>query len=300
MMVGIEWLVLLLALATAVYLGITTLRGGSGGADAGYLAQVGRQPERPVASRPRLGPIGRRLVRAGVGGPPEAHFFVVASFAVLVGLQVLDWLPEVPLASVIATVLVGYLPWAALGEAGRLRANRLEEHLANALRVAAGTAEAGASLTQALSSAAVVSPPLLRRELEQVLSRLTLGASPSDAMAPLQERFDSEGVRLVTLALAAKARVGGPLAPLLTAIADTLGDRLRHQRQVRAQLSGARYSAVAMMLLPYAAAPIVVWLQPGWFDALRTSTLGNLALFVAILAQAVGMLWIWRILSREL
>ena len=59
-------------------------------------------------------------------------------------------------------------------------------------------------------------------------------------------------------------------------------------------------TAVVVVILPYAVAPALAWLQPGWFDTLRRLPLGPVILFSAVMIQLVGALWIWRILRREL
>ena len=80
----------------------------------------------------------------------------------------------------------------------------------------------------------------------------------------------------------------------------TLRDRWRQQRQVRAQLAGARMTALVVIVLPYIVAPVLAYLQPGWFQTLANLPLGPSILFFAVMIQLTGALWIWRILAREL
>ena len=99
--------------------------------------------------------------------------------------------------------------------------------------------------------------------------------------------------------IAAKVDAGGELSPVLRSLNETLRDRSRQQRQVRAQLAGARLTAIAVVILPYLLAPLLAWLQPGWFGMLFSSNLGSAMLFIAVMLQIVGLLWLWHILERE-
>lgn len=243
---------------------------------------------------------GRRLRAAGLSGPPEAYMLGLSSLVTLVSYLVLQLLPAVPVAAIVGGAFAAYIPWACVTELARRRANRVEQQLTDAIDLAAGTLHAGSSLVQALTSAASVSRQPLSAELDEVLRRLSLAMPLDRAFARFNERYDSEGVRLFSVALAAKAQAGGELAPLLRALNETLRDRWRQQRQVRAQLAGARVTAMLVVFLPYAVAPVLAYLDPGWFDTLGRLPLGPAILFFAVMMQLVGALWIWRILAREL
>ena len=94
--------------------------------------------------------------------------------------------------------------------------------------------------------------------------------------------------------------IGIPATGTLKSLNETLRDRWRQQRQVQSQLAGARVSGLAIAALPYLFAPALIWLRPDWFRTLVEHPLGMPLLFAAVLLQLVGLLWLWRILSREL
>ena len=204
-----------------------------------------------------------------------------------------------PLVAVVGFALAIYLEWSAVAGLARRRAFRFEQQLVDAIDLMAGILDAGGTLTQSLRSAGSASEQPLRGEFEEAFSRLGLGMSIQRALAQMVERYDGEGVRLFSQTLAAKLEVGGELSPLLRLVTETLRDRARLQRQLRAQLTGARLTAIAVVILPYVVAPLLAWLQPGWFGPLFSGTLGPALLLIAVMLQIIGVLWLWHILEME-
>jgi len=245
-------------------------------------------------------PLERRVRAAGLTGPPVAY--VLAAGALAAGLGLLIWrvVPAVPFGWLLGASLGLYLPWTTLVGWAKRRSHRFEQRLIDAIDLMTATLQSGGTLTQALRAAGAASEPPLRGEFEEAVRRLTLGMPVDRAFRRMAERYDGEGVRLFVLTLAAKQQVGGDLTPVLRALNETLRDRSRQQRQVRAQLAGTRVSAFVVAALPYVLVPLLWWLLPEWFVILIRHPLGPPLLFVAVLVQIAGLLWLRRILSREL
>jgi len=254
-------------------------------------------PSAPAPTRVRL---ERHLRAAGLNGPVEAYLLALSALVAAAGYWVLRAMPDVPAAAAVAAGFTAYLPVAVVKELARRRANRIERQLTDAIDLATGTLQSGCNLTQAIATAASGASQPLKGEFETILQRVSLAMPLDRALGSFAERYDSEGVKLFALALTAKSQVGGELAPVLRSLNETLRDRWRQQRQVRAQLAGARMTALVVIVLPYVVAPVLAYLQPGWFQTLADLPLGPSILFFAVMIQLTGALWIWRILAREL
>jgi len=258
---------------------------------------AGDVPEEPTTID--MGRLDRRLRAAGLPGPSEAYLFTASLIAAAVSFVLLGLLPALPVVAALGLALTLYAEWTAVAALARRRARRFEQQLVDAIDLMAGTLQAGGNLTQSLRSAGDASPQPLRGEFGEAFRRLALGMSIRRALAQMVESYDCEGVRLFSQTLTAKLEAGGELAPVLRALNETLRDRLRQQRQVRAQLAGARLTAVAVVILPYLLAPILQWMQPGWFTMLFASSFGTSLLFIAVMLQIIGLLWLWHILEKE-
>lgn len=283
---------------------------------AGYLAAdgyrriLGRRRERQHLARlagggpqdppgPADGLISRRLTAAGAAGPPEVYVLAAGVLAASVGLVTARLIPSVLPAGFMGMAVTLYLAWTVMNEWAGIRARRFEQRLIDAIDRMTGTLGAGGTFTQALSGAASASDGPVRLEFEEALRRLALGMSVDRAFGRMVERYRGEGVTLFTLTLAARQQTGGDIVPTLAALNGTLRDRWRQQRELRAQLGGARMTAIAGVLLPYALAAVLTWQQPHWLDALTTSPLGRPLIFLAVMLQMVGILWTWHILNRK-
>lgn len=297
----VEAVVLLLSLVAVIYLSADLLRGRMRERnEREILDRLAPDAPTTIIVPVEAGLVERKLRAAGLKGPAEAYVFAVSLLAAGVSVLLLRVLPALPLVALIGFAFALYLPWTAVNEWGKHRARNFERLLIEAIDLMSGALFAGSNLTQALRSAGSVAEEPVRGAFHEIDRRLTLGMPLHRAMGHMIDAFDGEGVRLFTQTLAAKSQAGGDLAPVLRSLNETLRDRWRQQRQVQAQLAGARISATAVAALPYLFAPVLVWMRPDWFKTLIDHPLGAPLLFFAVLLQMIGILWLWRILSREL
>jgi len=296
----VEVIVLVAALLVAALLVADFVRRrGRERSERELLEQLTDEQAQTVSSPPP-GVIEKRLRAAGLSGPPEAYLFATSLLAAAVTLIVLRFFPEWPIAALIGVAFACYLPWAAIAEWARRRARKFEEYLTESLDLMSGALHAGGNLTQALRAAGAASEPPVRREFDEVVRRVGLGMPLDRAFDRMVTGYPCEGVKLFSQTLIAKQQAGGNLTPVLKSLNETLRDRWRQQRQVQAQLAGARLTGIAGVLLPYVLIPILLWLEPQWFVTLRHHPLGPPVVFLAVMLQLLGMLWLWRILNREL
>lgn len=267
-------------------------------AEQEHVRQLSGEEPDELAERGRT-MFARRLSAAGLPGPPEAHLFAVSVMSALVSMALLRLLPDFPVAALVGGAFAMYLPWMVVTQVARKRANRFERQLIDVIDLTSGTLQAGGNLLQALRNGSVSAKQPLKGEFEDALRAVSVGMPMDRAFGRIADRYDSSGIKLFTLTLAAKIQTGGDLVPLLRSLNETLRDRWRQQRQVRAQLSGARMTAIGAVILPYVLAPVLAWMQPGWFGVLLADPIGPPLLFLAFLLQMIGVLWLWRVLARE-
>lgn len=299
---SVERLLLLVALAVAVGLALDPLRAWRRRRlEDGHVRRLAAQPARRAgteAAAPNA--LVRRLTAAGLSGPVEAYLLGVTLWASLVSWVLSLPFADLPAIPVAGFLLAAYVPWAALEAMASRRSRQFEQQLTGAIDLMTSVLQSGGTLLQALSTAARSSQAPLSTEFDEAARRIAVGMPLRRALRRMREQFDGEGVRLFVLTTAAKADAGGQLTPVLQALNETLRDRWRQQRQVRAQLAGSRFVTAVVVALPYLLAPMLNWMQPGWFDLLLNHPLGPTLLAIAVMFQMTGVLWMWRILSREL
>ena len=236
------------------------------------------------------------LRRAGFELPVVAFLLAVVLFAGGVAFLVWALIPQVPLAALLAGMLALFMPFSLVTSSAHRRARKFLEKLVDAIDVMCAALDGGEPPSNALASAAVSAEEPARREMREAHQRLQLGFSVRRSFSRMVERYDSEGVRLITQTLIVKWQAGGDLAPVLRSVNQIARELLRHERELRSQLSGAQASAILIAILPYLLLPFFIWKRPEWFQELTTNPLGLKLLTAAILLQFVGFLWLRRLM----
>lgn len=124
---------------------------------------------------------------------------------------------------------------------------RYETQLAEALDLMVGALRAGVGIVEALSAGAARVGRPLRPLLRDMVERLRVGDSPTDALTSLGRAVPLESYRLTGLTLAASWEGGGGYADALAGVGRTTRERLALRRRLNSQSLEARTS-VAIVL----------------------------------------------------
>jgi len=251
------------------------------------------------AEERRPGRLGRRLRAAGLALPAWAFVAAVLVAAAAFGLMVWAVLPQIAIAGVLAAILAAWVPFSMIEASAYRRARKFLEKLVDAVDVMCAALDGGEPPPNALATAAAAAEPPAKAELRESYQRIQIGFSVRRSFARMVERYDSEGVRLITQTLVVKWQAGGDLSPVLRSVNQVARERLRQDRELRTHLAGAQASAVMTALLPYLLLPVFVWKRPDWFRDLTGSALGLQLLTAAVLLQFVGFLWLRRLMRVQ-
>jgi len=242
------------------------------------------------------GRLERLLRGAGLALPVWLFLIAVALFVLAVGFGVWAAIPQLPLAAVLAGILAAYLPFSLVEAAAHRRARRFLEKFVDAVDVMCAALDGGEPPANALATAAISAEEPAKSEIREAHQRLQVGFSVRRSFARMIERYDSEGLRLLTQTMIVKWQAGGDLSPVLRSVNQIARERLRHDRELRTHLAGAQASAVLTAILPYLLLPFFLWKRPEWFHEIVGTPLGLQLLTIAILLQFVGMLWLRRLM----
>ena len=242
------------------------------------------------------GRLERLLRGAGLALPVWLFLIAVALFVLAVAFGVWAAIPQLPLAAVLAGILAAYLPFSLVEAAAHRRARRFLEKFVDAVDVMCAALDGGEPPANALATAAISAEEPAKSEIREAHQRLQVGFSVRRSFARMIERYDSEGLRLLTQTMIVKWQAGGDLSPVLRSVNQIARERLRHDRELRTHLAGAQASAVLTAILPYLLLPFFLWKRPEWFHEIVGTPLGLQLLTIAILLQFVGMLWLRRLM----
>ncbi len=140
------------------------------------------------------------------------------------------------------------------------------------LQLLTSTLRSGYGLLQALDSVAQEAAEPARTEFRRVLLEIRVGRDLSAALRALSDRMRSQDFAWVVGAIEINREIGGDLAAVLDSTAETIRERQRVHRQVRALTAEGRLSGYILTALPVVVALAMRVHQP---EGLRPAHVGH-------------------------
>lgn len=226
----------------------------------------------------------------------EALFFYVIAFVVfsLLALLLGGLFPFV-----IALVLTGLGPPAVLSFMASQRQRKFTSQLPDTLTLLAGTLRAGYSLLQGVEAVAQEVEDPMGRELRRVLAEARLGRPLEEALDDAAQRMSSADFEWAVMAIRIQREVGGNLAELLDTVAETMLQRERLRREIRALTAEGRMSAIVLGLLPVGLGLAMWGMNPDYMRPLFHKSIGQALLIGATLLALVGFYWMKKVIEIE-
>jgi tight adherence protein B len=277
---------------------VTALRLAGGQAAAGVAAEppsVSQVTERMAAAADAF--LERRGRRQGLATALEVAAislrtgeFVVLVVAVTLVVALLGAVVAGALGLIVGLVLVPLIARVIVERMVRRRRERFGEQLPDNLQLLTSTLRSGYGLLQALDNLAREAPEPARSEFGRVLLEIRVGRDPGAALHALAARMASDDFDWVVGAIDINREVGGDLAMVLDNVAETIRERQRLFRQMRALTAEGRISAYVLTALPPFLMLAMAVINPDYLAGL-TSGFG-----VVLLVAGTGMLvvgWVW-------
>lgn len=179
------------------------------------------------------------------------------------------------------------------------RQAKFAEQLPDTLQMLAGSMRAGHSLLRAVDGAAEEAEAPMSEELRRVVNETRIGRDLIDSMLDTAGRMKSQDFLWVTQAIETQREVGGNLAELLQNVNETILDRAKLARQVKALSAEGKTSAIVLVALPIVMLVLISWLNPKYGSIFFTTVQGWIMLAVAAVLLAIGSLWLMRLIKPK-
>ncbi len=266
-------------------------------ADARSLVQraLGDKQARTISHSPWITQLRLELDVAEVPIGLEQLAALVALAMVVVG-----WLLVTETASLLAAPLALVVP--AVGYfALRSRADRqrrtFSEQLPDNLQVIASAMRAGQTFVGSLQAVVDDAPEPSARELKRAVTDEALGVPLQDALGQVTERMKSEDFQHLAIVAGLQRDTGGNTAEVIDLVADTIRGRIEIRRLVRGLTAQGRLAGLVLSGLPVGLLLLISLVNPTYAHPLFHSTLGLIALGVALTLMVSGSLIIRRIVN---
>jgi Flp pilus assembly protein TadB len=208
------------------------------------------------------------------------------------------------LGGLIGALLGAVLGWFAAGLYRRVREQRRKQafadQLPDSLQMIASSLRSGFSLAQAIDAVVQESSPgPLTVELGRAMGEVRLGADLNEAMERAAERVESEDLAWAVMAMRIQRETGGNLAEILETTVETLRERERLRRHVRALSAEGRLSGYILIAMPFATFAWFLLIRRDYLSALWTTPFGLAMLLGAAVLMAIGAVWMARWVKVE-
>jgi tight adherence protein B len=239
----------------------------------------------------------RMLEQADLPVRPAEFLFYIPTLAIVVGLLVL--LGFGPGPGLLALVMIMLVPYAIVARKRAARLKAFEVQLPDTLSLLSGSMRAGFSFIQGLEAVADETQDPMRRELQRVFTEARLGRPVEEALDDMAARMDSSDLAWAVMAIRIQREVGGNLAELLDTVAETMMQRERLRREVRALTAEGRFSAYILSAMPPGFFLMFYALQPDYMGKLFSEPLGVIASIGGGFTTVVGWFWLRKIVDIE-
>ena len=183
--------------------------------------------------------------------------------------------------------------------ANRERA-RFEGQLPDTLNLISTSLRAGYSLLQSVEAVSQEAPEPTKREFSRALTETRLGRSPVDSLKDVGVRMQSTDFDWAVLAISIQREVGGNLAEVLQTAAETMVQRNRLRREMKALTAEGRISAIVLGSLPFFLFAFLFTTNRSYLDPLLSSTGGIVAMVGALGLLIAGLFWLTRIVKVDI
>jgi tight adherence protein B len=228
----------------------------------------------------------------------EAIFFYLAGVAVLT-LLVVGVTRNIVTTLIVLAVALFAAP-ASLNFMAARRKRKFESQLPDMLQLLSGTLRAGYSMMQGVEAVSQEVTEPMGRELRRVVTESRLGRPLEEALDAVADRMGSNDFAWATMAIRIQREVGGNLAELLMTVAETMTQRERLRRDVKALTAEGRMSAYVLGILPVGLGLAMWSLNPDYMSLLWEDGTGQALLIGGVLLMLGGFFWMSKIIKIEI
>jgi tight adherence protein B len=202
-----------------------------------------------------------------------------------------------PLMALVLLALGLAAPFVFFSIAAGRRRKAFDRQLPDVLATVASTLRAGHGLRMALRAVADDGSPPASEEFNRVLQEERFGRPLHEGIGAMCERIGSPDLDYVATAINVQSQAGGSLASLFDTLSETVRERQRHARKVKALTSMGRASALILICLPFALTALMTLISPVYMKPFFTTSTGHFLIFFCLVSMTIGGLLLKKIVT---
>ena len=238
------------------------------------------------------------IEQSGVRTTPSAIMVAMVAAALCSGLICMVFI-KAPLFWIVAALGGSFLPYVWLRHKRTVRMKRFEEQFPEALDLLSRAIRAGHAFQTAMGMVADELPVPVGIEFKKAFEQQNFGLPLHDVLNQLAERVPLLDVKFFVTAVTIQRETGGNLAEILDNLAHVVRERFKILRQVRVHTAHGRFTGYVLLALPAALAVALTFINPEHMNLLFQERMGQTMIVGAIVMQAIGYLWIRKVIKIE-
>jgi tight adherence protein B len=242
--------------------------------------------------------LSRLIEQAGMRTTPSAVLLMCLAAAATGGL--IAMLVLGPWLAVLTAAAVGALmPIGLLIHRRSVRLRKFEEQFPEALDLLSRALRAGHAFQSALGMVAEELKAPVGPEFRKTFDQQNYGLPLRDALNQMTERIPLLDVRFFVTSVLIQRETGGNLSEILDNLAHVVRERFKILRQVRVHTAHGRFTGFVLLSMPAALAILLTMINPDHMGLLFTERMGQTMLVAAVVMQAIGFVWIRKVIKIE-
>ncbi len=238
------------------------------------------------------------IQQSGVQTTPSAVMLAMVIAALVSGAICMLFI-KVPIFWIVAALGGSFLPYVWLRTKRTQRMKKFEEQFPEALDLLSRAIRAGHAFQTAMGMVADELPSPVGVEFKKAFEQQNFGLPLRDVLDEMAERVPILDVKFFVTAVTIQRETGGNLAEILDNLAHVVRERFKILRQVRVHTAHGRFTGYVLMALPASLAVALSFINPEHMNLLFTERMGQMMILGAIVMQAIGYLWIRKIIKIE-
>ena len=235
------------------------------------------------------------MYQAEAKGSAGVYLLMCALLAVI-GIYV-GSLSERLWVSLFAGGLLGYLPIWRLQSKKRVRMDKFQQQLPEALDLMARALKAGHTFGGGMRMVADEFEAPIGPEFGKTLDEINYGMNVDRALSNLQTRVDCTDLKFFVVSVNIQRETGGNLAEIIAKIATLVRERFALYGKIRVLSAEGRVSAYILVALPFIIMAILYTINPEYVSLLWQRDLGRSMIWSSGVSMVIGALVIRKIIK---
>jgi tight adherence protein B len=179
------------------------------------------------------------------------------------------------------------------------RIETFDEQLVDALTLLSNALNSNLNLSQGIGLITKEMAAPIAQEFGTVMSQEKLGLTLDEALQNLMEKIPSDDLTIAINSILILRETGGDLSETFQTISKTILERRKIQGKISSMTAQGKVQGMILIALPFFLLAAMYYMNPTYVLPLIKTELGWIFLFIMLVLQAIGGLWMRKIIKID-